>query len=90
MAILTVARTPGYGALVTWAAIAHVRRWSEEQRATWRANGKLDMVNARTNKLVWRGWAQDNLQGMIDSQDRMQAHTKEAVTKMLAAFPRVN
>jgi hypothetical protein len=50
----------------------------------------VDMVNARTNKLVWRGWAQDSLQGIIDNQDRMEAHIEEAVTKMMAAFPRVN
>lgn len=50
----------------------------------------LDIVNARSDKLVWRGWAQDSLQGIIDNQDRMETHIEEAVTKMMAAFPRVN
>src|SRR6185436_10580776 len=28
----------------------------------------LDVVDARTNKLIWRGWAQDTLDGAIGSQ----------------------
>jgi len=52
MAILFAARTPRIGALVTWAAISHVRRWSPEQRRTWRAAGRLDVTNARTGQVL--------------------------------------
>ena len=29
----------------------------------------IDVLNARSSKLVWRGWAQDSVQGIIDNQD---------------------
>jgi pimeloyl-ACP methyl ester carboxylesterase len=35
-------------ALVTWAAIADVDRYSAEQKAAWRRDGELPVVNART------------------------------------------
>ena len=44
----------------------------------------LDMIDARTDQLVWRGWAIDTLDGIIGSQDRMERKIDEAVTKMLA------
>lgn len=44
----------------------------------------LDFIDARTDQLVWRGWAIDTLDGIIGSQDRMERKIDEAVTKMLA------
>jgi hypothetical protein len=46
----------------------------------------VDMVDARTDRLVWRGWAIDSLNGIVDSQDRMEQKVNEAVAKMLAGF----
>jgi hypothetical protein len=46
----------------------------------------LDMVDARTDRLVWRGWAIDSLAGILDSQDRMERTIEEAVTRMLAGL----
>jgi len=46
----------------------------------------VDMVDRRTNRLVWRGWAVDALNGILDSQDRMEQKINEAVKKMLAGF----
>jgi len=46
----------------------------------------IDMVDARTDRLVWRGWAIDSLNGIVDSQDRMEQKVNEAVAKMLASF----
>jgi hypothetical protein len=46
----------------------------------------LDMIDARTNALVWRGWAIDSLSGILETQDRMEQKLDEAVTKMLANF----
>lgn len=44
----------------------------------------LDLIDARTDHLVWRGWAVDTLDGIIGSQDRMKRTIDHAVTKMLA------
>lgn len=52
MAILFAARHRRIGALVTWASISHVRRWSPAQRAAWRAAGRLDVTNARTGQVL--------------------------------------
>jgi hypothetical protein len=46
----------------------------------------IDVVDARTDRLVWRGWAIDSLNGILDSQDRMEQKVTAAVTKMLAGF----
>ena len=48
----------------------------------------LDIVDTRTDRVVWRGWAQDSLEGVIDNQDRMERMINEAVAQMLERFPR--
>ncbi len=50
--VLANAGRPGVRALVTWAAIASVLRWDEATREQWRADGKLDVVNARTGQVL--------------------------------------
>lgn len=47
----------------------------------------LDVVDARTQKVVWRGWAQGAVRGMLTSEDIMAAQVHDAVTRMLARFP---
>jgi hypothetical protein len=47
----------------------------------------LDIVDTRTNRLIWRGWAQDSLDGVLDNQDRMAKNIDEAVRRMLRRFP---
>jgi hypothetical protein len=47
----------------------------------------LDVVDARTNRLLWRGWAQDSLQGIIEDQDVMEAQINRAVRGMFERFP---
>jgi hypothetical protein len=46
----------------------------------------IDMVDARTNRLIWRGWAIDSLSGILDSQERMERKLNQAATTMLANF----
>lgn len=46
----------------------------------------IDMIDARTNRLIWRGWAVDSLSGILDRQDRMEKKLNQAVTQMLADF----
>jgi hypothetical protein len=47
----------------------------------------LDVVDARTNRLIWRGWAQDSV-GAFENRERMAAKIAEAVRQMMATFPR--
>ena len=48
----------------------------------------LDFIDARTKRLIWRGWAQDSVEDALGNQDRMVKKIDEAVTRMLARFPR--
>jgi len=47
----------------------------------------LDVVDARTNGLIWRGWAQDSVEA-FENPDRMGQKVTEAVRRMMATFPR--
>jgi hypothetical protein len=47
----------------------------------------LDIVDTRTNRLIWRGWAQDSIEGTLDNQDRMAQNIDEGVRRMLRRFP---
>lgn len=51
-AILLAGRSERITALVTWAAIATVRRWTDESVRAWRARGSLDVVNSRTGQVL--------------------------------------
>lgn len=48
----------------------------------------LDVMDARTNRLVWRGWAQNSVEDLLDNPDRMARMIDEAVTRMLRQLPR--
>ncbi len=48
----------------------------------------LDIVDTRTNKLIWRGWAQDSVEEVLQNQDKMARQIDEAVTRMLAMLPK--
>jgi pimeloyl-ACP methyl ester carboxylesterase len=52
MAILETARNPNVRALVTWAAIGSVDRWSAEAKAAWRRRGFVNIQNARTGQII--------------------------------------
>lgn len=47
----------------------------------------LDIVDARTNTLLWRGWSKGRLSGIIENQDLMRQHVTEAVEGMLKQLP---
>lgn len=61
-----------------------------EQRAVEYEQGTLvvDIVDTRTSKVVWRGWAQDVMDGIIDNQQRLENQVDEGVTKMMLLLPR--
>lgn len=48
----------------------------------------LDVVDARTNRLIWRGWAQTSVEGVLDNPRRLEERIQKAVAGMFARFPR--
>jgi hypothetical protein len=48
----------------------------------------IDLVDARTNKLVWRGWAEGSIRGAIDNQEWMEQRVGKAVERILERLPR--
>ncbi|MBK5298846.1 MAG: DUF4136 domain-containing protein [Vicinamibacteria bacterium] len=48
----------------------------------------VDLVDARTNTLVWRGWAEGSFDGAIDNQRWMEARIDDAVARILQRLPR--
>ena len=47
----------------------------------------LDFIDARTNRLIWRGWAQHSVEDMLHDPDRMARTIRQAVTRMLQRLP---
>jgi hypothetical protein len=47
----------------------------------------VDLVDPRTNTLVWRGWAEANIDGVIDDQRALERRIDEAVTRILDRLP---
>ncbi len=48
----------------------------------------LDVIDARSNRLIWRGWSQNSVEDLLDDPDRMARTIREAVTRMLERLPR--
>jgi len=48
----------------------------------------LDLVDGHTNSVIWRGWAQDAVDKVLNDQDRMDRQINQAVTKMMERFPK--
>jgi hypothetical protein len=48
----------------------------------------IDIVEARTNQLVWRGWAEGSIEGLIDSQEWLERRIDEVVARILNRLPR--
>ena len=47
----------------------------------------IDVVDPRANQLMWRGWAERGLDGVIDDQTWMDATIDDAVTRIMARLP---
>ena len=47
----------------------------------------LDVVDTATNKVVWRGWVQDAMTGIIDDQERLRSQVFEGMAKMMVRLP---
>jgi hypothetical protein len=48
----------------------------------------IDVIDRRTNRLVWRGWAQTNIEDALADPSRLAAVIDEATARMLERFPR--
>lgn len=47
----------------------------------------IDLVDARTEQLVWRGWAQGSIDGVIDDQRLMEQRIDAAVARIMRKLP---
>lgn len=47
----------------------------------------LDFIERRSNTLVWRGWAEGSVDGVIDNQAWMNEKIDTAVERIFASFP---
>jgi hypothetical protein len=48
----------------------------------------IDLVDTRTNTLVWRGWAEGSIDGIVERQDRMEETVDRAVARIFESLPR--
>ena len=76
LAILQAARDSRVRALVTWAAVDHFLRWSEEQIAQWRRDGRTEVVNQRTGEVLTL---------YSDALEDMDAHGHDTLDVVAAA-----
>jgi hypothetical protein len=47
----------------------------------------IDVVDPRSNQLLWRGWAERGLEGVVDDQTWMDATVDDAVRRIMERFP---
>jgi len=47
----------------------------------------VDLAEPRTDKVIWRGWAEGSIDGVIDNQASMESRIDEAVTRILTRLP---
>jgi hypothetical protein len=48
----------------------------------------IDLIDARSRRLVWRGWAEGDIDGVVDNQKWMEKRVDEAVAKIIERLPR--
>ncbi len=48
----------------------------------------IDLVDPRTKTLVWRGWAEGSIDGVIDNQEWMEQRIGQVVARILERLPR--
>jgi hypothetical protein len=47
----------------------------------------LDLIDADTNRMIWRGWAQHRMDGLAGNPYRMARTIEEAVARMVKRLP---
>ena len=48
----------------------------------------IDLVDGRTRALLWRGWAEGDIGGLIDNQSSLEERVGQAVARILERLPR--
>ena len=48
----------------------------------------VDLVDARTHRLVWRGWAEGSIDGVVLNQKWMEERVDDAVANIMERLPR--
>lgn len=48
----------------------------------------IDIVDARTGLLAWRGWAKGSIDGIVNDQEWMERKIDEAVARIMRELPR--
>jgi hypothetical protein len=48
----------------------------------------IDVLDAHTGTMIWRGWAEGSVDGVIDDQAWMNRKIDEAVARIMEKFPR--
>ena len=81
VAVLQAARDPRVRALVTWAAISSVERWSPHAVAEWRRTGWMEVLNSRTGQRLQLGTEvlDDVERNAVGSLDILGAATRVTV-----------
>ena len=49
----------------------------------------VDILDAETNVLIWRGWAQGSLEGVLGNRERLRRRINDSVTHMFETLPPV-
>lgn len=52
VALLNAAKRDDVKAVVTWASISHIDRYTKRQKGEWRKNGFFNMINSRTGQIM--------------------------------------
>lgn len=47
----------------------------------------VDIVSGRDERLVWRGWARDNVSGLVDNQKWLDAKVDQTVSRIFTKWP---
>lgn len=47
----------------------------------------VDVIDARANRLIWRGWAQHAVEDTLHNRDKMATRIDQAVTQMFERLP---
>jgi hypothetical protein len=48
----------------------------------------IDLVDARTQRLVWRGWAEGSIDGVVNDQTWMEKRVDDTVARIMERLPR--
>jgi hypothetical protein len=48
----------------------------------------IDLIDARTHRLVWRGWEEGSIDGLVDNQAWMEQRIDQSVARIIEQLPR--